>query len=173
MKEETKSKKDEATQTSNSERSTIKQNDVVNQEVTSQSTVEENEGVNQAVTRQSSTIEENGDEITETLFNYIVDNCSIVKRSLFVLVVKTFMTCIFLTVTLLILRDTGKLQNLNFNEIVPFLVVLISPKVVSIFTAYKTEDDIERHKGEVENLIKEYHKSKRCAFLLCDGGSRD
>ncbi|CAC5374187.1 unnamed protein product [Mytilus coruscus] len=138
--------------------STIEQNGGVNQEVGSvSSTIEQNGGANQEVESLNSTIEQNDDVITEALFNYIVDNCSIVKRSLFLSIVKTFMTCIFLTVTLLILRDTGKLQDLNLNEIVTFLVVLISPKVVSIFTAYKTEYDIERHKGEVEKLIEEFN----------------
>ncbi|CAC5417132.1 unnamed protein product [Mytilus coruscus] len=141
VREETKTKKDEANKKVESGTSAIEQICAANRNAES--------GRNKN--------EQNVDEITEDLFNYVVDNCSTVKRSSFLLIVKTFMTIIFLTVTLLILRDTGKLQDLNLNETVPLLVVLISPKVVSICTAYKTEDEIKRHKGDIEKLVEDFN----------------
>ncbi|VDI82414.1 Hypothetical predicted protein [Mytilus galloprovincialis] len=101
-------------------------------------------------------------EIAEKEFNYILDRCYSVQKRLFFLVVKTVLTIVFLSVTFLILRETGKFDNSKYlNDFVSYLMILISPKIVSIFSQSSPEEDVQKHENEIPKLIKKYEKRSK------------
>lgn len=93
------------------------------------------------------------------MFKYIIDHCYSVKKRIFFVVVKTTLTIVFLAVTFLMLRETGKLDNSKYlNDFVSYLMILISPKIVSIFSQSSPNEDIQKHKEEIKTLISVYNE---------------
>lgn len=101
------------------------------------------------------------DKIDERMFNHIIDNCYSVQKRLFFLVVKTTLTIVFLSVTFLILRETGKFDNSKYlNNFVSYLMVLISPKLVSIFSQSSPEEDVQKHENNISELLDEERETQ-------------
>ncbi|CAC5359748.1 unnamed protein product [Mytilus coruscus] len=115
---------------------------------------------------QSTTIQRNGarsenrdtDRVDEDLFNHIVDHCYSVHKRVFLLILKTTLTAVFMTVTLIILRKTGRFDSSEYlTDTLSILFILLSPKVVSIFAENKSEDEIEKYKEDIETLYWNFY----------------
>ena len=113
-------------------------------------------------TRQTVSIKERNAEIpTETegiderIFNYIVDNCYSVKKRFFLLILKTTLTVIFLSISLLILHITNNIDNnKNITTILSYIMILILPKIVSMFSEDNAKDAIMMHRSEITTLYR-------------------
>lgn len=102
------------------------------------------------------TTETEGHGIDERIFNYIVDNCYSVKKRFFLLILKTTLTVIFLSVSLLILSITNNIDNnKNIMNILSYIMILISPKIVSMFSEDNAKDAIMMHRSEIATLYGE------------------
>jgi hypothetical protein len=93
------------------------------------------------------------DIIKERTFNDIVDNFYIVKKRFFLLILKTTLTVIFLSVALRILQITNNIDNnKNIMNIFPFIMIIISPKIVSMLSKNSDLDEIRIHMREIREL---------------------
>ena len=92
--------------------------------------------------------------------NYIVDNCYTVQKRVFTLLLKTFLTSVFVIVTTRILLTTGRIDKIDLNNTTAVIFILISPKLVSLFTQNKIEDEIKRHQSEIESLYIDYNQQR-------------
>lgn len=115
---------------------------------------------------QSTTRQRNGalsenrdpDRVDEDLFNHIVDHCYSVHKRVFMLVLKTTLTAVFMIVTLIILRKTGRFDNSEYlTDTLSILFILLSPKVVSVFAENDSEDEIEKYKEDIETLYWNFY----------------
>lgn len=93
------------------------------------------------------------DSIEEHKFNYIVDNCYLFKKRLFLLIIKTTLTVIFLSVSLLILNITNNIDNnKNMTNILSYIMIIISPLIVSMLSKSNASEEIKMHMKEITEL---------------------